>query len=68
VPVLVAGGHRVITYDRRGFCESSKPISGYDQGVDASVLEDTRKAIAADRLAYISHFLTKFYNVAEALP
>jgi non-heme chloroperoxidase len=127
VPVLVAGGHRVITYDRRGFGESSKPISGYDydtlagdlnklmtkldlreitligfsmgggevarylgtygservsqavfisaippfllktsdnpQGVDASVFEDTRKAIAADRLAYISHFLTKFYNV-----
>src|SRR4029453_12913252 len=30
VPVLVAGGHRVITYDRRGFGESSKPISGYD--------------------------------------
>jgi len=127
VPVLVAGGHRIITYDRRGFGESSKPISGYDydtlagdlnklmtkldlreitligfsmgggevarylgtygservsqavfisaippfllktsdnpQGVDASVFEDTRKAIAADRLAYISHFLTKFYNV-----
>ena len=30
VPVLVAAGHRVITYDRRGFGNSSKPISGYD--------------------------------------
>jgi len=127
VPVLVADGHRVITYDRRGFGESSKPVSGYDydtlagdlnklmtklalreitligfsmgggevarylgtygservsqavfisaippfllktpdnlQGVGASVFEDIRKAIAADRLAFISHFLTKFYNV-----
>jgi non-heme chloroperoxidase len=30
VPVLVAAGHRVITYDRRGFGESSKPWTGYD--------------------------------------
>jgi non-heme chloroperoxidase len=127
VPALVAAGHRVITYDRRGFGESSKPMSGYDydtlaedlnklvtklglreitlvgfsmgggevarylgtygservgqavfiaaippfllktpdnpQGVDASVFEDIRKALAADRLAFISQFLTKFYNV-----
>lgn len=27
---LVAGGHRVITYDRRGFGQSSKPTTGYD--------------------------------------
>jgi len=127
VPVLVAGGHRVITYDRRGFGESSKPVSGYDydtlagdlnklmtklalreitligfsmgggevarylgtygservsqavfisaippfllktsdnlQGVDASVFEDIRKAIAGDRLAFFPHFLKNFYNV-----
>jgi non-heme chloroperoxidase len=30
VPALVAAGHRVITYDRRGFGESSKPWTGYD--------------------------------------
>lgn len=30
VPVLVENGYRVITYDRRGFGESSRPISGYD--------------------------------------
>lgn len=30
VPVLLAAGYRVITYDRRGFGESSKPTSGYD--------------------------------------
>ncbi len=29
VPVLVKAGHRVITYDRRGFGQSSKPLSNY---------------------------------------
>src|SRR5258708_17226886 len=30
VPVLLDAGCRVITYDRRGFGDSSKPTSGYD--------------------------------------
>ena len=30
VPALVAAGHRVITYDRRGFGKSSQPWEGYD--------------------------------------
>ncbi len=30
VPVLLEGGHRVITYDRRGFGQSSQPVVGYD--------------------------------------
>ena len=29
VPVLLDAGHRVITYDRRGFGKSSQPASGY---------------------------------------
>ena len=30
VPALLAAGYRVITYDRRGFGESSKPTFGYE--------------------------------------
>jgi pimeloyl-ACP methyl ester carboxylesterase len=30
VPALLGAGHRVVTYDRRGFGDSSKPTSGYD--------------------------------------
>ncbi len=30
VPALLDAGYRVITYDRRGFGDSSKPTSGYD--------------------------------------
>jgi non-heme chloroperoxidase len=30
VSALLAAGHRVITYDRRGFGASSRPVTGYD--------------------------------------
>jgi non-heme chloroperoxidase len=30
LPMLLESGHRVITYDRRGFGRSSQPIIGYD--------------------------------------
>ena len=44
VPALVGAGHRVITYDRRGFGESSQPWNGYDY--------DT---LAADLQALLTH-------------
>lgn len=127
VTALTAAGHRVITYDRRGFGQSSKPSTGYDydtfttdlhqlvtkldlrdfalvgfsmgggevarylgtygservrkavfisaippfllktsenpQGVDGNVFEEIKKAIAADRPAFLASFLTNFFNV-----
>lgn len=38
VPALVDAGHRVITYDRRGFGESSQPWNGYDYDTFAADL------------------------------
>src|ERR1700741_3267556 len=38
VPVLLEAGHRVITYDRRGFGKSSQPTSGYDYDTFAADL------------------------------
>lgn len=42
VAALLSAGHRVITYDRRGFGQSSKPSVGYDYGTFA---EDLHKLI-----------------------
>ena len=39
VPALVAEGHRVITYDRRGFGNSSQVWTGYDYGTFAADLD-----------------------------
>jgi non-heme chloroperoxidase len=39
---LLAAGHRVVTYDRRGFGNSSQPASGYDYDTFA---EDLHKVI-----------------------
>jgi non-heme chloroperoxidase len=123
---LLAAGHRVITYDRRGFGRSSQPSIGYDYdtfaddlhklittldlrdlalvgfsmgtgevarylgrygsqrvrkavlvgvlppfilktadnagGVEGSVFERIKSALAADRPAFLSAFLADFYN------
>ncbi len=42
VPGLMAAGHRVITYDRRGFGRSSQPTTGYDYDTFA---EDLRRLV-----------------------
>jgi non-heme chloroperoxidase len=44
LPVLMDDGHRVITYDRRGFGKSGQPTTGYDFdtfAADLHVLMDT---------------------------
>ncbi len=38
VPALTEAGHRVVTYDRRGFGESDKPADGYDYDTFAADL------------------------------
>lgn len=43
VTALVDAGHRVITYDRRGFGDSSRPLSGYDYDTMSA---DLHKVIA----------------------
>lgn len=126
VPVLLEAGFRVITYDRRGFGQSSQPWSGYDydtlaedlqkvitkldlrdvtlvgfsmgggevarylgkygtkgvnnavfisavppfllktadnpEGVDRGLFEGIKKAIVADRPAFLAQFCRDFYN------
>ena len=42
VPVLLDAGHRVITYDRRGFGRSSQPTAGYNYDTFA---EDLHKVV-----------------------
>jgi pimeloyl-ACP methyl ester carboxylesterase len=43
LPVLLAAGKRVITYDRRGFGNSSQPTSGYNYDTFA---EDLQKVVS----------------------
>jgi len=126
---LLRAGHRVITYDRRGFGQSSKPGSGYNydtftedlrklvtaldlhdfalvgfsmgggevaryfgkygsddvsravfmsavppfllktadnpEGVDAAAFEGIKTGVLADRPAFLSQFLTNFFNVDQ---
>ncbi len=126
LPALNGAGYRVIAYDRRGFGDSSKPVTGYNydvlaedlhklmsrlnlqevtlvgfsmgggevarylgkygservskavfmsavppfllkmpgnpEGVDGSVFDGIKKAIVADRPAYLTSFFANFYN------
>ena len=47
VAVLLAAGHRVITYDRRGFGKSSQPATGYNYDTFA---EDLHKLVTKLKL------------------
>src|SRR5215469_5035761 len=51
VPPLLAAGHRVIAYDRRGFGRSSQPTAGYNYDTFA---EDLHKLVSQLRLKNLS--------------
>jgi non-heme chloroperoxidase len=55
VPVLLAAGHRVITYDRRGSGRSSQPASGYNWDTFAADLAALIDALALDHVILVGH-------------
>jgi pimeloyl-ACP methyl ester carboxylesterase len=50
---LLAAGHRVITYDRRGFGRSSKTGVGYDYDTFAADLDNLLKKLALKNVALV---------------
>jgi pimeloyl-ACP methyl ester carboxylesterase len=55
VPVLLEAGHRVITYDRRGFGASSQPASGYDYDTFAADLDSLLAALDLTDVTLVGH-------------
>jgi non-heme chloroperoxidase len=55
VPALLHAGHRVITYDRRGFGKSSQPATGYDYGTFADDLHALVTTLELHDFALVGH-------------
>jgi non-heme chloroperoxidase len=55
VPVLLDDGHRVITYDRRGFGKSSQPASGYDYDTFAADLHVLLETLNLRDVVLVGH-------------
>jgi len=55
VPVLIDDGHRVITYDRRGFGKSSQPTTGYDYDTFAADLHVLMETLDLRDVTLIGH-------------
>jgi non-heme chloroperoxidase len=55
VPMLLAAGHRVITYDRRGWGGSSQPAIGYDYDTFASDLNTLMEALDLRDAVLVGH-------------
>jgi non-heme chloroperoxidase len=55
VPVLMKAGHRVITYDRRGFGKSSQPTSGYDFDTFAADLRTLMDELDLRHVTLVGH-------------
>jgi non-heme chloroperoxidase len=52
---LLAAGHRVITYDRRGFGRSSKPATGYNYDTFAADLDTLLSTLSLSDVALVGH-------------
>src|SRR3989442_5496323 len=50
---FLAGGHRVITYDRRGFGRSSKPAVGYHYDTFAADLDKLLRKLDLKKVALV---------------
>src|SRR5437660_2340636 len=55
VPVLLEAGHRVITYDRRGFGASSQPADGYDYDTFAADLDTLLAKLDLTDVTLVGH-------------
>jgi pimeloyl-ACP methyl ester carboxylesterase len=55
VPALLAAGYRVITYDRRGFGDSSQPATGYDYDTFAADLHAPLEALDLRGAVLVGH-------------
>jgi pimeloyl-ACP methyl ester carboxylesterase len=55
VPMLLAAGHRVITYDRRGWGGSSQPATGYDYDTFAADLNTLMEALDLQDAVLVGH-------------
>jgi non-heme chloroperoxidase len=55
VPVLLDAGHRVITYDRRGFGNSSQPTFGYDYDTFAGDLNTLMEELDLRDTTLVGH-------------
>jgi non-heme chloroperoxidase len=55
VPVLLEAGHRVITYDRRGFGRSSQPAVGYDYDTFAADLHVLLGQLDLTEVSLVGH-------------
>jgi non-heme chloroperoxidase len=53
--VLIAAGHRVVIYDRRGFGRSSKPSIGYNYDTFAADLDALLSALDLNGVSLVGH-------------
>ena len=55
IPMLLESGHRVITYDRRGFGKSSQPTTGYDYDTFADDLRTLMDTLDLREVTLVGH-------------